>query len=109
MNKLLVLITNATGQQGGALAKQLLERGHTVRTLTRKPESEKAKQLLKLGAELIEGNFDNPNFESKFRMEDWFNRVGYSADIEGLHRDYPTLGWTRFREWAGAQDWSVLN
>jgi uncharacterized protein YbjT (DUF2867 family) len=42
------------------------------------------------------------------RMEEWFDRVGYSADIEALRRDYPEVEWTRFGQWVRAQDWSVL-
>ena len=39
---------------------------------------------------------------------EWMNRVGYSADIAGLRRDYPEVGWHTFEEWAKAQDWSIL-
>ncbi len=46
--------------------------------------------------------------EDSARMYDWFNRVGYSADIEGLRREYPEVGWLRFEEWARGQDWRVL-
>ena len=42
-------------------------------------------------------------------MYEWFNTVGYSADIETLRRDYPETGWHTFEEWAQAQDWSILN
>ena len=42
-------------------------------------------------------------------MAEWFDAVGYSADIETLRRDYPETGWHTFQEWAQAQDWSILN
>jgi hypothetical protein len=35
----LILVTGATGTQGGAVARELLERGYAVRALTRDPES----------------------------------------------------------------------
>jgi uncharacterized protein YbjT (DUF2867 family) len=54
-----VLVTGATGQQGGAVARALLKKGHKVRALTRKPDSQGALELKKLGAELAEGNFDD--------------------------------------------------
>lgn len=42
-------------------------------------------------------------------MYEWFDKTGYSADIEGLKKKYPEDGWTDFREWAGSVDWdSVL-
>ena len=40
-----VLVGGATGQQGGAVARLLLEKGHRVVALTRKPESEAAARL----------------------------------------------------------------
>ena len=42
------------------------------------------------------------------KMYEWFDEVGYSADIEALRRDYPETGWHTFEEWAQAQDWSAL-
>lgn len=55
-----VLVTGATGTQGGAVARVLLERGHPVRALTRNPDQDSAKLLAKLGAELVAADFDDP-------------------------------------------------
>lgn len=40
------------------------------------------------------------------KMYDWFNRVGYSAQIPKLRKEYPQVHWTTFRDWSAAQDWS---
>lgn len=53
-------MTGATGQQGGATAKHLLERGFAVRALTRNPEGDRARALAKQGAEVVTGDFDDP-------------------------------------------------
>ena len=45
MSHRIVLISGATGQQGGATARALAGKGFTIRALTRKPESDKAKAL----------------------------------------------------------------
>ncbi|UVK53864.1 NmrA/HSCARG family protein [Mesorhizobium sp. AR02] len=51
-----ILVTGATGQQGGAVARALLSRGHRVKALTRKPDSEAARQLAAAGAEVVAGD-----------------------------------------------------
>jgi uncharacterized protein YbjT (DUF2867 family) len=58
-SKLNVLVTGATGKQGGHLVRELLERGHSVRALTRKPESPAAKELADRGVTIVPGNFDD--------------------------------------------------
>jgi uncharacterized protein YbjT (DUF2867 family) len=60
MSTIKILVTGATGQQGGALARLLLQRGHSVRAFTRNPTSEKASRLQHLGAELFKGDFNDP-------------------------------------------------
>jgi uncharacterized protein YbjT (DUF2867 family) len=57
--KLNVLVTGATGKQGGHLLSELLARGHTVRALTRKSESPAAAALAKRGVTIVSGNFDD--------------------------------------------------
>jgi len=54
-----IAITGATGQQGGAIARELLAKNHKVRAITRHPESPKAKELQKLGAEVVAGDLDD--------------------------------------------------
>jgi len=51
-----ILVTGATGQQGGAVAHALLSRGHRVKAMTRKPDSEAARQLAAAGAEVVAGD-----------------------------------------------------
>jgi len=54
-----ILVTGATGQQGGAVAAQLLSNGFSVKAMTRKPDSEQAKGLAKHGATIIKGDLDD--------------------------------------------------
>jgi uncharacterized protein YbjT (DUF2867 family) len=56
----IILVTGATGNQGGAIAHQLLSKGYRVRAMTRNPDSDKAKALAALGAEVVRGEFDEP-------------------------------------------------
>jgi uncharacterized protein YbjT (DUF2867 family) len=56
----LILVTGATGQQGGQVARHLLERGHRVRALVRDPQSPKVQDLRAKGVEAVAGSFDDP-------------------------------------------------
>ncbi|WP_376743127.1 NmrA family NAD(P)-binding protein [Ensifer canadensis] len=56
--KLAVVVTGATGQQGGAVAKNLLERGHEVRAVTRNTDSAKARKLANAGATLFRASLE---------------------------------------------------
>jgi len=58
MSKLL-LITGATGHQGGAVIKSLAGKGFTLRALTRKPAGDPAKALAASGVEVVAGDFDD--------------------------------------------------
>ena len=46
--------------------------------------------------------------EDGARMFEWFDQVGYSADIEGLRKEHPEVGWHTFEDWTKEQDWSAL-
>lgn len=49
-----VLVTGATGQQGGVVARSLLRQGQKIRILTRNPA--KGEELRKMGAEVVVGD-----------------------------------------------------
>jgi uncharacterized protein YbjT (DUF2867 family) len=51
-----IVVTGATGLQGGAVARRLLEDGWRVRGLTRNPASQQARALRALGAEVVQGD-----------------------------------------------------
>lgn len=55
----LILVTGATGQQGGATARELLAAGHRVRAMTRKPDGDAAKAIAALGAEIVQGDLND--------------------------------------------------
>src|SRR6266487_1463208 len=58
-----ILVIGATGQQGGTVARLLLQKRHEVYALTRNTESETPKEqyLRNLGAKLIKGDLENPD------------------------------------------------
>jgi uncharacterized protein YbjT (DUF2867 family) len=49
-----ILITGVTGNQGGAVAQALQNSRFRLRGLTRKPESERAAALARIGVDLVE-------------------------------------------------------
>src|SRR5437879_8943287 len=54
-----VLVTGATGTRGGHLVRELLNRGHSIRALTRKPESAGAAALAARGVTIVTGDFED--------------------------------------------------
>ncbi len=53
-----ILVTGATGQQGGATARALLAEGHNVYAMTRNPDGEAARSLAAEGAQIVRGDLD---------------------------------------------------
>ena len=59
-NEKTVLITGATGKQGGATARALAGKGFALRAMTRNPESDAAKAVASAtGAELVRGDLND--------------------------------------------------
>ena len=91
--KLSVLVTGATGKQGGHLVRELLARGHSVRALTRKPESPAAAALAERGVTIVPGNFDDEGsleraargVDTVFAMSTPFEGGSKTETLEGIN------------------------
>jgi uncharacterized protein YbjT (DUF2867 family) len=57
--KELVLVSGATGRQGGAIVRELIDAGWPVRVMTRTPAGEAAETLAALGAEVVQADLDD--------------------------------------------------
>ncbi len=55
-----VLVTAATGRQGGATARALLAGGTAVRAMVRNPDAPAARALVAAGAAVVVGDLDDP-------------------------------------------------
>jgi len=61
-DKKIIAVVGATGQQGSGLVKAILadpSGGFAARAITRDPNSDKAKELARLGAEVVAGDVDD--------------------------------------------------
>ena len=55
-----ILVTGATGKQGGAALRRLRERGFEVRAFTRDPNKLEARSLVGQGTEVVRGDLNDP-------------------------------------------------
>ena len=90
MNGQSILVTGATGKQGGAVARHLLRADWQVRALVRDPESQSARQIEADGAELVQGDlFDRKSLDralsgayGAFSVQNyWLPKVGFDGEI----------------------------
>jgi len=56
----LVLVTGATGRQGGAVIRHMLPKGWKLRALTRHPDNRSAQELARKGVEVVQGDLEDP-------------------------------------------------
>ncbi len=54
-----VVITGATGKQGGAVARSLAGQGFEIKAMTRKPQGDAVRALVQLGAQIVQGDLDD--------------------------------------------------
>ena len=57
----IILVTGATGQQGGAVYRHLQNKGFKLRALVRDPNSNQARQLMGQGGKVYQGSLDDPD------------------------------------------------
>ena len=86
-----IAVLGATGRTGGSTVRQLLERGVSVRALTRDPNSDAAIVLGELGADVVEADMDSEStlrqgFEGVSRLFNvqpaYDNRGRYQGELE---------------------------
>jgi uncharacterized protein YbjT (DUF2867 family) len=89
-SKRVVVVTGATGKQGGAVARHLLSSGWHVRAVTRNPSSEPSKKLALLGAEIAVADLEKPETIKRavqgaygaFSVQNYYEKgVGYEGEI----------------------------
>lgn len=56
-----VLVTGATGRQGGAVVRHMLPKGWKLRAVTRDPGSHAAQALTQKGVEVVQGDLEDPS------------------------------------------------
>lgn len=89
-NEQLIVVAGATGTQGGAVARHLLQNGWKVRALTRDPNKDAAQTLAKQGAEIFQNDLDDRAGVEKamvgaygaFGVQNfWLPNVGYAGEV----------------------------
>lgn len=85
-----ILVTGATGAQGGRLAQRLLEVGVPVRAMTRNADKPAARRLASAGAELVVADMDDEaslaracrGVHGVFSVQNfWEKGVGYRGEV----------------------------
>jgi uncharacterized protein YbjT (DUF2867 family) len=86
----LILVCGATGKQGGAVARSLLERGFRVRALTRDPQKPEAQALAEQGAEVVQGDMEDRSAVDQVLVEGAYGvfsvqnfwETGYDGEVQ---------------------------
>jgi uncharacterized protein YbjT (DUF2867 family) len=86
----IIAVAGATGKQGGAVARYLIDAGWRVRAMTRNPSSDAAQALSRLGAEIVAADLDRPDTiinavrgaYGVFSVQNYYEKsVGYEGEI----------------------------
>jgi uncharacterized protein YbjT (DUF2867 family) len=85
-----ILVTGATGRQGGAVVRHLLERGFTVCAITRDPDRPSVQSLKAKGVQVVKGDLEDvPSLRGAvkgaygvFSLQNfWEKGTGYEGEI----------------------------
>ena len=81
-----IFVTGATGNQGGAVVKSLLDKGFKVKALTRNSSSRAATGLQSIAAEVVQGDLNDTNSYKKF-LQDVQGVFSVQAFINGTQKE----------------------
>ncbi len=86
----IILVTGATGQQGGAVTRHLLAHGWRVRALTMPQAAEKMSRVSGQPIRYVQQPMEQvrPFSTENAVMFEWFMNEGYRADILALRIIY---------------------
>ncbi|MFJ9644045.1 NmrA/HSCARG family protein [Streptomyces sp. NPDC004244] len=111
----IITVFGATGHQGGAVARAVLADeggGFAVRAVTRRPESDRARELERLGAEVVRADFDDeeslrPALDGAYGA---FLVTNFWEDMSAAHEQAQAQALARAAGHAGVQHaiWSTL-
>ena len=85
----LIVVAGATGKQGGAVARSLLDRGFRIRALTRNPQKPEAQALTDRGAEVVQGDMEDRSSMERalegaygvFSVQNFWE-TGYDSEVQ---------------------------
>jgi uncharacterized protein YbjT (DUF2867 family) len=85
----LIVVTGATGKQGGAVARSLLDRGFRIRAFTRNPQKPEAQALADRGAEVVQGDMEDRSIAERaleeaygvFSVQNYWE-TGYDGEVQ---------------------------
>src|SRR5215211_3882906 len=97
----LIAVCGATGKQGGAVARSLLNRGFRVRGLTRNPQKPEAQALREQGAEVVQADMDDRSamdraLEGAYGVFSMRNYSACRVRTNGLPRKTPSSAKSTF-------------
>jgi len=90
MNEKTILVTGATGRQGSAVVRHVLQRGFAVRAITRNTDKPAAQTLKSMGVDLFKGDMEDraslgqavTGVQGVFCVQNyWEKGVGYAGEI----------------------------
>ncbi|MFH7600201.1 NmrA/HSCARG family protein [Streptomyces racemochromogenes] len=113
--KRIITVFGATGQQGGSLARAVLEDpdgGFAVRAVTRRPDSDAARELERLGAEVVAADLDDEESLAGALRGAYgaYLVTNFWEDMDAAHEQAQAAALSRAASHAGVQHavWSTL-
>ncbi len=85
-NNKIIFVTGATGNQGGAVARNLISEGFIVKALTRNPDSAKALNLKRLNIQLVKGDLDNADTYREY-LKDVYGIFSVQTFENGVNKE----------------------